>query len=209
MLEERDALLPLPQYNYESCDIKILKVNSCSLVRYKTNDYSVPVTYAYKNVTFKAYHDKVVIFYKHKEIANHERLYTRYDQSYNYLHYLPVLLKKTKALDQARSMQNLGLPEEFTRLRGVLEQRHKESYKGKREYIEVLQLLSYYSEKEVGQAIKEAFNYGIVTIDTIKQNLLKGKDIVINPLHTAIPETLNIPVQAPCLNQYNLLLSGK
>ena len=42
---ERDlnALLPLPDVPYEACDKQSSRVSSLSLVRYRTNDYSVPV----------------------------------------------------------------------------------------------------------------------------------------------------------------------
>ena len=41
---ERDlaALLPLPAAPYEACDKITARVSSISLVRYRTNDYSVP-----------------------------------------------------------------------------------------------------------------------------------------------------------------------
>ena len=46
MERDLDALLPLPPVAYDACEKQAGRVSSLSLVRYKTNDYSVPVAYA-------------------------------------------------------------------------------------------------------------------------------------------------------------------
>ncbi len=45
-----DALLPLSPVAYDACDEQAGRVSSLSLVRYRTNDYSVPVAYGYRDV---------------------------------------------------------------------------------------------------------------------------------------------------------------
>ena len=40
-----EALLPLPSAPYDASDKRVSRVSSLSLVRYRTNDYSVPVAY--------------------------------------------------------------------------------------------------------------------------------------------------------------------
>ena len=45
MERDLDALLPLPSAPYDACDRQASRVSSLSLVRYKTNDYPVPVAY--------------------------------------------------------------------------------------------------------------------------------------------------------------------
>ena len=40
---DRQALLPLPPAPYDACDKRATRVSSLSLVRYRSNDYSVPV----------------------------------------------------------------------------------------------------------------------------------------------------------------------
>jgi hypothetical protein len=42
---DRAAMLPLPAAPYEACEKVSTRVNSLSLVRYRTNDYSVPTEY--------------------------------------------------------------------------------------------------------------------------------------------------------------------
>ena len=43
MERDLDALLPLPAVSYDPSDRHLTRVSSLSLVRYRTNDYSVPV----------------------------------------------------------------------------------------------------------------------------------------------------------------------
>ena len=53
-----DALLP--PVAYDACEKQAGRVSSLSLVRYKTNDYSVPVAYGYRDVLVRGYVDEVV-----------------------------------------------------------------------------------------------------------------------------------------------------
>ena len=61
MERDLDALLPLPPVAYDACEKQAGRVSSLSLVRYKTNDYSVPVAYGYRDVLILGYVDEVVI----------------------------------------------------------------------------------------------------------------------------------------------------
>ena len=45
MERDLEALLPLPPVAYDACEKQAGWVSSLSLVRYKTNDYPVPVSY--------------------------------------------------------------------------------------------------------------------------------------------------------------------
>jgi hypothetical protein len=45
---DRAALLPLPAARFEACDKTTARVSSISLVRYRTNDYSVPTQYGHR-----------------------------------------------------------------------------------------------------------------------------------------------------------------
>ena len=52
-----------------------------SLVRYRTNDYSVPVAYGHRDVLVRGYVDAVVISCGSEVIARHPRSYERDDSS--------------------------------------------------------------------------------------------------------------------------------
>ena len=50
---DRAALLPLPAAPYEACEKISTRVSSLSLVRYRSNDYSVPTQYGHRQVWVK------------------------------------------------------------------------------------------------------------------------------------------------------------
>ena len=143
MERDLDALLPLPPAAYDACEKQAGRVSSLSLVRYKTNDYSVPVAYGYRDVLVRGYVDEVVIGCGSEVIARHIRSYERDDFVYDPIHYLPLLERKSGALDQAAPLQGWALPEEFGTLRRLLESRM--GRRGKREYVQVLRLLETFS----------------------------------------------------------------
>ena len=112
-----EALLPLPPVPYDACDRQAGRVSSLSLVRYRTNDYSVPVAYGHRDVIVRGYVDQVVISCGSEIIARHPRSYDRDDFVYDPIHYLPLLEQKIRALDQAAPLQGWDLPDEFGTLR--------------------------------------------------------------------------------------------
>ncbi len=71
MERDLDALLPLAPVAYDACERQAGRVSSLSLVRYKTNDYSVPVAYGYRDILVRGYVDRVVISCGSESIAKH------------------------------------------------------------------------------------------------------------------------------------------
>src|ERR687897_958376 len=55
------AMLSLPAAPYEACERRSARVSSLSLVRYRGNDYSVPVAYGHREVLVRGYAEAVVI----------------------------------------------------------------------------------------------------------------------------------------------------
>ena len=123
MERDPEALLHLPAVHYDACEKQPGRVSSLSLVRYRTNDYSVPVAYGHRDVLVKGYVDQVVISCGSEVIARHSRSYERDDFVYDPIHYLPLLERKTGALDQAAPLQGWELPEDFAILRRLFESR--------------------------------------------------------------------------------------
>jgi hypothetical protein len=68
---DRAVLLPLPAACFEACDKKTVRVSSISLVRYRTNDYSVPTQFGHRQVLVKAYVHRIVIVCGSEVIAEH------------------------------------------------------------------------------------------------------------------------------------------
>ena len=138
---ERDhaAMLPLPAAPYEACEKIAARVSSLSLVRYRTNDYSVPTQYGHRQVWVKGYVHEVVIACASEVIARHRRSYEREAVVFDPLHYLALLEQKTRALDQAAPLAGWQLPACYLQLRRLLEAELKKH--GSREYVQVLRLL--------------------------------------------------------------------
>jgi transposase len=167
---DREALLPLPSAPYEACDKRPTRATSLSLVRYQTNDYSVPTRYGHREVMIKAYVDELVVCCGSEEIARHRRSYEREELIFDPLHYLALLERKTNALDQAAPLQGWELPEELMRLRRLLEVRLGKP--GKREYVQVLRLLEDFSLEDVAAAARQAVELGTISFDAVKHLVL-------------------------------------
>lgn len=168
--KDTQAFLPLPSAAYEACEKRTTRVTSLSLVRYRSNDYSVPVAYGHREVLVKGYVHEVVIGCGSEVIARHRRSYEREDMIFDPIHYLALLERKPNALDQAAPLANWSLPEEFQQLRRLLEARLAKH--GKREFIQVLRLLETFTQIEVTRAIQQALRLGAVSFDAVKHLLL-------------------------------------
>ena len=167
---DREKLLPLPAAPYEACNKCTTRASSLSLVRYKTNDYSVPVAYAHRQVLVKAFVWEVVISCASEIIARHRRSYGREEMIFDPLHYLALLEQKTRALDQAAPLVGWELPEEFGKLRRLLEARLEK--RGRREYVQVLRLLETFSLEQVHAAVRAALRLGAISFDGVKHLVL-------------------------------------
>src|ERR1039457_349748 len=167
---DRAAFLPLPVSAYEACEKRVARVSSLSLVRYRTNDYSVPTEYGHRDVLVKGYVHEVVIVCGSQVIARHRRSYQREDMVFDPLHYLALLEQKVRALDQAAPLVGWELPECFARLRRLLEARLSKG--GKQDYVQVLRLLETFSLPEVERATLDALGLGTIGLDAVKHLLL-------------------------------------
>ena len=146
------------------------RVSSLSLVRYRGNDYSVPVAYGHREVLIKAFVDKVVISCGAEVIARHRRSYEREDMIFDPLHYLALIEHKIGALDQAAPLAGWDLPQAFTTLRRLLEARMGKA--GKREYVQVLRLLEAFRLDDVAGAVGDALQLGAIGFDAVKHLVL-------------------------------------
>jgi hypothetical protein len=169
-VRDREKLLPLPPAPLEACEQRTTRVSSQALVRYETNDYSVPTEYGHRQVLVKAFVWEVVIGCSSEVIARHSRSYGREEMIFNPLHYLALLEQKTNALDQAAPLQGLHLPEELIELRRQMEVRLAKH--GRREFVQVLRLLETFSMAEVSAAARQALRIPAISFDAVKHLLL-------------------------------------
>ena len=167
---DRAAFLPLPPARFEACDKTTARVSSISLVRYKTNDYSVPTQFGHRQVLVKAYVHRIVIVAGADVIAAHQRSYEREATVFDPLHYLALLEHKSRALDQAAPLVGWQLPECFAQLRRLLEARLLK--RAAREYIQVLRLLETFPIAEVAAAVEQALELHTISFDAVRHLVL-------------------------------------
>ncbi len=208
MERDLDALLSLPPAPYDASDTHTTRVSSLSLVRYRTNDYSVPVAYGHREVLVRGYIDWVVISCGTEVIARHRRSYEREDFVFDPIHYLPLLERKTGALDQAAPLEGWDLPEEFATLRRLLETRM--GRRGKREFVKVLRLMEVFSQHDVHSAVRSAIRLGAVSSDAVKHLVLCGIEGRPPRLDLELyPHLPRVNVSTTTTTDYMTLLSGR
>jgi transposase len=167
---DRAVFLPLPAARFEACDKTTARVSSISLVRYRTNDYSVPTQFGHRQVLVKAYVHRIVIVAGSEVIAEHKRSYEREAAVYDPLHYLALLEHKSRALDQAAPLAGWQLPECFAQLRRLLEARLRKH--AGREYIQVLRLIEHFAFDEVTAAVEQALALNAIGFDAVRHLVL-------------------------------------
>jgi len=170
LLRDLVAMRPLPASPFDACDHASGRVTSQALVRYRTNDYSVPVAYGHQDVWIRGYVGEVVIGCGGGIIARHPRSYEREEVVFDPLHYLPLIEQKINALDQAAPLQGWELPEAFTTLRRLMEARMGKQ--GRRAYVQVLRLMESFDLADLHAAVKQALHLGAISFDAVKHLVL-------------------------------------
>jgi len=164
------AMRNLPAAPFEAYDLQSGQVTSTSVVRYRGNDYSVPVAYGHREVWVKGFVDRVLIGCAADVIADHPRSYDTGDMVFDPVHYLRLIERKIMSFDQAAPLQNWELPEAFATLQRLLKARQGKA--GKREYVQVLRLLERFEIEVLHLAIRDALRMGAISFDAIKHLLL-------------------------------------
>jgi transposase len=160
------AFMALPAVAFDPCHMVTGRASSMSLVRYRTNDYSVPTAYAHQEVVIKGYVDRVEVICRGEQIAVHRRSYEREDFIANPLHYLALLEDKPRALDQAAPLDGWVLAEPMHRIRRLMEARSGKE--GRREFIQVLRLCERFEQPLVEWAVARALDMGAISFDAVK-----------------------------------------
>ena len=163
---DRAAMLPLPKQAFEARRIAQTRANSLSLVRFDRNDYSVPTSYAYHDVTALGGMDEVRIISNNTVVARHVRCWGKEKVFFYPVHYLALLERKPGAFDYALPLAEWELPGCFDVLRRRLESMYDSE--GTREFIKVLRLLEKYTLKELTGAVEQAIEIGTTDCDAIK-----------------------------------------
>ena len=206
LAEDRIAGIALPDDKFDYRKTTSTFASSESLVRYDTNDYSVPVSSAHHQATIKASVSFIEVYQQDKLIAMHRRCWDRERQIFEPMHYLELLERKPGALDHARPLEDWQLPLCFNAYRRCLEA-HRDN--GTKEYIQILLLLNKYSVTQIAKAITKALNYRIYCYDAILQFLLTTEDYAFTTFSLAGREHLrSVAVNKTDVSAYSSLVSG-
>ena len=207
---DRDAFLPLPAGSFDACRKLPTRANSLSLVRFDRNDYSVPVAFAHHEILAKGYVNRVQLVHKQCVVAEHRRSWGKEGVFFNYLHYLPLLERKPGAIDHARPMVGLHLPECFNVLRRRLENDQTKQGDGVREFIRVLRLLDDYPLNRLTQAVEKALTLRVHNRDAIAQFLSpRPSSQQSSFLLDGQRHLTRVRVDKPDLTAYRALLSSE
>jgi hypothetical protein len=190
-------------------------VSSLCLVRFDNNDYSAPCEFAHGRVVVQADVAQVRIYAHetiHREaplLAVHRRCHERYRAVYDPLHYLPLVERKPRTLDDGAPMQQLRarLPECFDVLRRRMERGQIHS-RGTRAYIAVLQLLKKYRLARLTRAVQRALKLGVAHPEAIEHLLLCPQETAPSPLSlSGRPHLAGYGSAPPPLSRYAELVA--
>lgn len=123
----RAALRPLPPYRFETAVKREARVDELSLVRFEKNRYSVPFRLAGKDITLKAYGNRIEVVSGTETVAEHTRRYGQGKTEYDLRHYMELIARRPRsAVDAApvrqtvpekmmKYLEGLGNPHEVVR----------------------------------------------------------------------------------------------
>lgn len=204
---EKALLHPLPPSPFEACRMQAATVSKMSTLTFDSNQYSVPSAYAGQAVWVKGFVDRVIVVAQNEVIATHERCWGR-DQMVLLLdHYLEALLKKPRAVRDARVMQSEQVPQSARRVHAQM--RARQEAQGDRLFIRFL-----LQHREMGmerlQAVfeqaerTETYHYdGLMEI----VGRLTGERAAATLDAEQIPKSLcHVQVRRQSLAQYNQLM---
>jgi transposase len=206
-------LLPLPRQDYPACETRPVKANAYSQVVFETNRYSVPHTYAGKQLVLRAFPFKIEVLSLDTMIATHGRCFGREQDIFDPLHYLALLEQRPGAFEHATPLRQWRKkwPAAFEQLLRGLQQSKPEG-QGIREFIAILKLHQTYSTDLVEQAVEAAVQIGAMSLDGVIYYLQQLTN-PLPPTHTLdlshLPQLAAIGCQPVDLQVYNQLLGVK
>ena len=205
LVEDQAAFLPLPKQPFEARRVADGTANSESLVRFDTNDYSVPVQYAHRKLLVVATVEEVRLVYEDRLVAHHRRSWDRERIFFEPIHYLALLERKPGGFDYARPLENWQLPECYALLRRRLEaadQRH-----GTRSFIRVLRLLEKCSLAQLTEAVEYGLDIDVIDADSIRTIVEHRADrpVELFPLDGR-PHLVHVRVETTDVSSYQALL---
>lgn len=207
---EKVHLLPFPKQDYPACQTRPVKANPYSQVVFETNRYSVPHTYAGKQLVLRAFPFKIEVLSLENIIATHRRCFGREQDIFDPLHYLSLLEQRPGAFEYTVPLRQWRKkwPATYEKLLSGLQQ-NKSDGQGIREFIAILKLHQSHSTDQVEQAVADAVHTGMLNLDGVMYHLkrLSTPLPMTRPLDLShLPQLADIGCQPVDLQLYNQLL---
>jgi transposase len=174
--EEKKHLICLPPIPFSNLQSSSGKVDKYATVVVDKNHYSVPSAYAHCKVNVVLHIQRVEIFYSHKLIGTHRRLYGNNKWSLLPEHYLDLIAKRPQAFDSARVIRQWrpNWPGCLEALLGRFCQKQGHS-KGVKEFISVLMLYRQHGKQRIKSAVEQALAANVSTSDAVEHILLNAR----------------------------------
>lgn len=180
--DEVPLLLPLPATRFDAALTRVAKVTPRSWIALGTNFYSVPVRLVDHEVTVKVSAEEVSVFDRDGEVARHPRCYGHQQMVLDVMHYLPLLLRKHRALDRAVPVQQWLESHGpcFTQWLGVLRQQQGQ-VDGSKAFVETLMLCDRHPIAAVTVAVQRALSHPSASLAVVRFFLSDERERVSPP----------------------------
>jgi transposase len=205
---EREHLRPLPPHRPETCRTLARVADKFGHVRVDRATYSLPSEYAYRPTWAKLFHDRVELAVDGAVIARHERSFEEGALVLDARHVLPLLERKSRAIDESTALQQWKLPRVFHTLRDAL---RSHTRRPDREWVQVLRLLEDHPQGQVEAAVAEALERSSPRLETIRLLLRRHDESGaprLEPAPVPRPELATLTVEPPTLGAYDVLWGG-
>lgn len=208
---EKPILMALPSRDYDATITLAVRSSHQALVRFASNFYSVPHTYAYKTLILKADATHVRILSDLHEIAVHTRSFGRGEVIENPKHYEGVLSTKRRHFTLILTKRFLELGESARRFLETIKRTEAHPL---RHLQHILALVSTYGKADVISAMDHAASCNAYGAGYVKSILLQRRAAQgfpeIQPLHIPQrPDWNDITTEDPDLSVYDNAMEQK
>lgn len=200
--EEKLKLYPLPIKNYNSYSDVTRLVSKELLVEYKSNKYSIPEEYIGKFITLRVRAYTIEAWYKGKLITSHDRPYSKGSESYDIAHYLKILERKPRAINNAAPLIFGNLPKVVDEFISKISQNRRNNL-----IFKIFELCKTHNKEIVYKAIQYSINVCKYTYESIEQylNLIEKNEQIVSKKEEDKTKENKIEIEKPDFSIYNFL----